>query len=145
MSEATKDDDPRFTVRATSESHFSWMRTRMSVERTLLSWVRSATALIGFGFTIVQFFEHLESTARETAALPGGPRYLGLSLMASGTLAMIVALWQYLGAVRYLRSPEFAPIADTRSTLTKTPIVGVAVLIMLVGAFAFVAVLLRLP
>lgn len=33
-------------------SHFSWLRTRLSVERTLMSWVRTAIALIGFGFTI---------------------------------------------------------------------------------------------
>ena len=28
----------RFDVKATSESHFSWIRTRMSLERTLMSF-----------------------------------------------------------------------------------------------------------
>jgi putative membrane protein len=39
----------RFQVKATAESHFSWLRTRLSVERTLMSWVRTSVALIGFG------------------------------------------------------------------------------------------------
>jgi putative membrane protein len=53
-------DEPgsdRFRVRTTSDSHFSWVRTRLSVERTLMAAVRTSLALIGFGFTIVQFFE----------------------------------------------------------------------------------------
>ena len=33
----------------------------MSMERTLMSWVRTGTALIGFGFTIVQFLERLDT------------------------------------------------------------------------------------
>ena len=53
------DDRGRFEVRATADSHFSWIRTRLSVERTLRSWMRTAVALIGFGFTIVQFLERL--------------------------------------------------------------------------------------
>ena len=30
----------------------------MSAERTLMSWLRTAVSMVGFGFTIVQFFEH---------------------------------------------------------------------------------------
>ena len=43
------DDQDRFAVKATAESHFSWLRTRLSVERTLMSWVRTSVSLIGFG------------------------------------------------------------------------------------------------
>ena len=46
----------RFEVRVTADTHFGWIRTRLSVERTMMSWIRTATALIGFGFAIVQFF-----------------------------------------------------------------------------------------
>jgi inner membrane protein YidH len=47
----------RFEVRLTADTHFGWLRTRLSVERTLMSYLRTAVSLIGFGFTIVQFFK----------------------------------------------------------------------------------------
>ena len=50
----------RFEVRVTADSHFGWLRTRLSVERTMMSWLRTAVSLIGFGFAIVQFFERLQ-------------------------------------------------------------------------------------
>ena len=31
-------------------------RTRLASERTLMAWIRTATSLIGFGFTIFKFF-----------------------------------------------------------------------------------------
>ena len=59
-------------VKRTPEAHFSWLRTRLSLERTLMSWVRTATALIGFGFSIVQFFE--PPTRISTEAMASNPR-----------------------------------------------------------------------
>jgi Domain of unknown function (DUF202) len=50
----------RFEVRVTADSHFGWVRTRLSLERTMMSWLRTATALIGFGFALVQYLNHLE-------------------------------------------------------------------------------------
>ena len=59
----------RFEVKATASDHFSWLRTRLSVERTMMSWVRTATALIGFGFTIVQFFDRMQEMPGVAPAL----------------------------------------------------------------------------
>jgi putative membrane protein len=52
----------RFEVKGDAPTHFAWLRTRMSMERTLMSWVRTATALIGFGFTIFQFLQRFNQT-----------------------------------------------------------------------------------
>ena len=79
MAEARIDAIPdRFEVRVTADTHFGWLRTRLSVERTLMSWVRTAVSLIGFGFAIVQFFDRVQqmpgvNTARFSrgALLPG--------------------------------------------------------------------------
>src|SRR5450631_2878053 len=69
----------RFEVKATASDHFSWLRTRLSIERTMMSWVRTATALIAFGFTIVQFFDRMgEKPGVAPAYFPHAPRYLGL-------------------------------------------------------------------
>src|ERR1700758_1628116 len=78
-------DAERFEVSPTVSDHFSWLRTRLSVERTMMSWVRTATALIGFGFTIVQFFDRMrQMPGTASAYFPEAPRYLGLSLIFCG-------------------------------------------------------------
>ena len=74
-----------FVVKPTSDSHFAWIRTRLSANSTLMGWMRLATTLIGFGFTIVQFFDRLETVSSAKPALaPHLPRYLGLALIFSG-------------------------------------------------------------
>jgi len=133
----------RFEVRASAESHFAWIRTRLSVERTLMSWVRTATALIGFGFTIVQFFERMQTMDTVAPALrPQMPRYLGLALIAAGIAGLIISLLQYRGLLRYLHD-EFAPIADIRRIPHRTPLTAVTIALLVIGVFAFVAVLIR--
>ena len=135
----------RFEVRTTSDSHFGWVRTRLSLERTMMAWVRTATALIGFGFAIVQYFNHLTQLPGARAAyLPTAPEYLGLSLIACGVLALFVSIWQYRWTVRYLWSETFAPIAGLTSEGKNSPVLAIAILLIFIGFFAFFAVLLRL-
>jgi putative membrane protein len=135
----------RFEVRVTSDSHFSWIRTRLSIERTMMSWIRTATALIGFGFAIVQFFERLEQMpGARPAAYPDAPRDLGLSLISCGVLALLVAVVQYLWIIRYLWDGSFAPIAGPTREGVQAPVIVIAVLLIGIGVFAFFAVLLRL-
>ena len=139
----------RFEVRTTSDSHFGWLRTRLSVERTMMSWQRTAVALIGFGFAIVQYLNHLQQVpGARPAYLPTAPEYLGLALISCGILALVISLWQYLWTVRYLWGESFAPIAGMRAGATKekmqSPVMAVSVLLVLIGLFAFFAVLLRL-
>ena len=134
----------RFEVRATASDHFSWLRTRASVERTLMSWIRTAVSLIGFGFTIVQFFERMQELPGVNLALhPTAPRYLGLALIACGILALVVSIWQYHWTIWYLWSGSFAPIAGMTKEGMQTPLYAVAFALMLIGVFAFGAVLLR--
>ena len=134
----------RFEVRATADTHFGWLRTRLSVERTMMSWVRTAVSLIGFGFAIVQFFERLQQMPGTQAALvPTAPKYLGLALISCGIVALIIAIWQYNWTVRYLRSGSFAKVAGLKEGM-QSPVIAVAVLLTLIGLFALSAVLLRL-
>jgi len=135
----------RFEVRTTSDSHFGWIRTRLSLERTMMAWLRTATALIGFGFTIVQFYEHLQQIPGiHPAYVPDAPRYLGLALIACGVLALLISIHQYWWSVRYLWSAQFASIAGANSERMQTPVLAVAALLTLIGLFAFLAVLARL-
>src|SRR6266446_5379487 len=135
----------RFEVRATADSHFGWIRTRLSVERTMMSWQRTAVALIGFGFAIVQYFNHLqEIPGARPAYLPTAPEYLGLALIACGILALGISLWQYVWAVRYLWGGSFAPIAGMTKEGMQSPVIAIAILLIGIGLFAFFAVLFRL-
>ena len=135
----------RFEVRVTADSHFAWIRTRLSLERTIMSWLRTAVALIGFGFAIVQYLQHLEETpgARE-AYLPHAPRYLGLALIACGVLALVISIWQYQWGIRYLWSEPYTPLAGVTKEGKHTPVIAVAIVLILIGLFAFSAVLFRL-
>jgi putative membrane protein len=109
-----------------------------------MSWVRTATALIGFGFTIVQFFERLQSMdGVAPAARPQMPRYLGLALIASGVLALLVSCWQYRWVIHYLWQSQFRPIAGMREDGMQTPLLLVGAALTLIGIVAFVAVLTR--
>ena len=102
----------RFEVRPTADTHFGWLRTRLSVERTLMSCLRTAVSLIGFGFTIVQFFERLPNMPGVNPAyFPEAPYYLGLGLIFCGILALLVSIWQYHWRLRYLWSGSFATVA----------------------------------
>ncbi len=135
----------RFAVKPTAESHFAWLRTRLSVESTLMSWVRTATALIGFGFTVVQFLDRLDDMSGVKPALrPAAPRYLGLAMILSGILALAISTWQYHHLTGYLRSPPFDVIAGGPGLSKRTPLLAVAVTLLVIGLFAFGAVFFRL-
>lgn len=139
------DNAARFEVRATADSHFGWIRTRLSVERTMMSWQRTATALIGFGFAIVQYLEHLQQLpGARSAYLPDAPQFLGLALISCGILSLVISLWQYWWTVRYLWGGSFAPIAGMTKEAKQSPVIAVAILLIGIGLFAFFAVLLRL-
>lgn len=77
-----------------TSNQLSWLRSDLSNLRTLLSWSRTSVSMIGFGFTIYNFYrgflEDLAGSGRQDAA-----RNLGVALVAAGTLAMVVAIWNY--------------------------------------------------
>lgn len=134
----------RFDVKATSDSHFSWIRTRLSLERTLMSWVRTAISLIGFGFTIVQFFERFggfQGVAPATS--PTSPRYFGLALIGCGILALAISTWQYWWSLNYLWAAPYDRIAGAEKDKAQTPILAVCILLMLIGVLAFISILTR--
>ena len=134
----------RFEVRATADTHFGWIRTRLSIERTMMSWIRTATALIGFGFAIEQFFERL-------GQMPGA-RPAALSRRSAGSRAGTDLLWRPVATHFGLAVPvghslplerNVRPVAGLTREGKHTPVIAVAILLIGIGVFAFLAVLLR--
>jgi putative membrane protein len=131
-------------VRVTSDSHFAWIRTRLSLERTMMSWVRTAVALIGFGFTIVTFFVRLHTENEGVPMVrPEAPRYLGLALIGTGVLVLLVSIVQYRAVARYLLSKEYEPIAGIGEVVKHTPLYVISIVMIFIGCFAFGAVYLH--
>jgi putative membrane protein len=135
----------RFEVRATAADHFAWVRTRLALERTIMSWLRTAVALIGFGFAIVQYLNRFQQIpGARPADFPTAPEYLGLALISSGIVALVISIWQYWWGIRYLWGEPFDSIAGVTKEGMQTPVIAVAILLIGIGLFAFFAVLLRL-
>lgn len=110
----------------------------------MMSWLRTGVSLIGFGFAIVQFFERLgQMPGAQPALHPAAPMYLGLALIAAGVLSVLISIFQYWRIGRYLRAGPFAQIAGLGADAMHSPVLAVAVLLVLIGVFAFCAVLLR--
>lgn len=146
----TAEPSNRFEVRVTSDSHFGWIRTRLALERTIMAWMRTSVSLIGFGFTIVQFFQRLGSMEGVAPALrPQAPRHLGLAMIACGVLGLLVSAWQYRRLVQYLWSDQFKPISGIGIhgmplIVLQSPVILVILAVIAIGVFAFCAVLFRL-
>jgi putative membrane protein len=110
----------------------------------MMSWLRTAVALIGFGFAIVQYLSHLQQIPGERPPyLPTAPEYLGLALIACGVLALLIAIWQYRWTVHYLWGGMFTQIAGMTQEGKQSPVTAIAVLLICIGLFAFFAVLFR--
>jgi putative membrane protein len=139
----TEAQEGRFQVKVTADSHFAWLRTRLAIERTIIAWVRTSVALIGFGFTIVQFFERLGGFEGVGAARwPLAPRYVGLALIGAGVLALLISTWQYRTLLGYMWS-QFKPLAGVDEAPHRTPVYAIAIGMLLIGVLAFLAVLTR--
>jgi putative membrane protein len=125
-------------------TQFAWLRTRLSNERTLMSWNRTSLSLSSFGFTIYQFFERFQQSTMGAAAVrPEAPPTLGLSLMAVGTLGTLAALWQYHRAIRYLTGDQFKAIAAVEGLPHWSVPFVITVFLALIGLVATGWVLLR--
>ena len=134
----------RFQVKESVGSHFAWLNARLALEMTMMAWIRMAITLIGFGFTIVQFFERLnDMEGVAPAAQPFAARYVGLVLIGAGVVALVVSVVQYRATTRYLWQEDFAAIAGIGKAPGNTPIYAVSIGLMLIGVVAFLAVLLR--
>jgi putative membrane protein len=117
----------------------------MALERTLLAWVRTAIALLGFGFGIVQLFTALQNTPGATPARLGHSRLVGVSLVAVGTLTLVLALIQYLFGVRHLDGARFRSIAGFGQMPRFRPALIVSLVMTAVGVVMLWVLLVRFP
>jgi putative membrane protein len=121
---------------AAQRTDLALKRTQLAAERTLMAWLRTSLSMISFGFTIYKFLQELGRAEKLT--LPDqGPRNLGLALVGLGTVALIVASFQYWSMMKDLQ--------DQSSTRTKISLaLIVAVAIALLGTLVFFSIVLQM-
>lgn len=136
---------PDLKVQPSTSDHFAWVRTLLALQRTLMAATRTSVSLIGFGFTVSEFFTKIRSNlpADIKDVRPEIPRNLGLLLIGVGVLSLAIFLMQYTTAVRYLKSSEFTPILAKGQKPLQQPTYYYACGVLLIGIAAFIAVLLR--
>ncbi|HEY4078807.1 MAG TPA: DUF202 domain-containing protein [Rhizomicrobium sp.] len=135
----------RFNAEPSVSNHFAWLRTRLALERSFMAWMRTSVSLIGFGFTITQFFTRLremEGGAARPMAIEA-PRDLGLTLIAAGVGALAISAWQYRDGIKYLWSAPFQAIAGAEKSPIRTPVFISAMILIGIGVAAFAAVFFR--
>lgn len=75
-------------------------RVLMAAERTLLAWIRTGVAMMGFGFVVARFGVFLrEMAASGSATLPersGISPYVGTGLLIAGAACIAIATIDYL-------------------------------------------------
>jgi putative membrane protein len=110
-------------------------RTRLAHERTLLAWVRTATSLISFGFTIYKFFQYLQEKGQAREGRILGPREFALVLIGTGLIALLLATVQHRLEIKRMRA-LYPEVPYSLATL-------LAGLMSILGIIAFVAIVLR--
>jgi len=75
----------------------------MSSDRTLMSVVRTSLSLIGFGFTVFQFFHLLNDKVLTTTA-PHAPRRFSLALILLGVVLLTLGIFNHLRETRGRRA-----------------------------------------
>jgi putative membrane protein len=131
------------TELAARRTGMAFQRTRLAEDRTLMAVIRTSLSLIGFGFTIFQFFQRLREQDVITRA--AAPRNFGLSLVVLGVAMLILGIIyhiQFMLGLRRLRESmrregllhgeSIFPVSLTLITALVLLIIGVAAIVSMV-------------
>jgi len=112
-------------------------RNRAATDRTLMAWIRTAIAMIGFGFGVGKITDMLE---RKNLTMPDDPIHSGMifgeAFIILGVLSLLAAVIQYWRILKRIDNPQYV-YTPSRALPMIT-----AIALLAIGLFAFIAVLL---
>jgi putative membrane protein len=106
-------------------------------ERTFLAWVRTAIAIMAFGFVIERFDLFLQLAAPQLAlkqAAPYGQAFAnaaGLAFIGIGVVMIVIAAFRFVKTGKDIKTEDTVPNPGERSDL------ALAVLLVLLGVALF--------
>jgi putative membrane protein len=129
------------TELASRRTGMSFQRTRMAADRTLMATIRTSLSLIGFGFTIFQFFQKLQQ-ANVIPVDSTTARSFGFSLVLLGVLMLVVGIFYHVRFMLELRAQRDemhqAGLIRAQSGFPISLTLIVAVSLFLIGLLAVV-------
>ena len=112
-------------------------RNRAAADRTLMAWIRTALAMIGFGFGVSKLYEALEKANPDRVTDTLNSAYIvGEALIALGVLGLLAAVIQYSQLLKKIDDEQYVYRAPRALPMI------VSTLLLLIGVFAFVSILL---
>ena len=99
-------------------------------ERTFLAWVRTAIAVMAFGFVIEKFDLFLQAAAPQMALkqiAPHGQKFAnaaGLAFIAIGVAMIVVAGIRFVWTTKAIETDETVPSPGERFDLTLAGLIG---------------------
>jgi putative membrane protein len=127
MSEATQNQPVKKGGSATDH---------LANERTFLAWIRTAIAIMAFGFVVVKFSLFVKQIALmatdKSVVLPdqGTSSTIGIFLVALGAIMSLLAFIRYKGIERQLNQNLFFPSVTLVLLLTLSILAGSILLVI---------------
>ena len=133
------------TELAMRRTGMAFQRTRMSADNTLMGVIRTALSLIGFGFTIFQFFKKLQASGTLSGAAP--VRNFGVSLVLLGIGMLILGIAYHavfmLGLRRERAEMNSAGLIHAHSRFPPSLTLIVALALLAIGLVAAASMILH--
>jgi len=123
-----------------SEAPKASLSDQLAAERTLLAWIRTGLALMGFGFVVARFGLFLQefNEIRGTRVHPYGlSLWFGTAFIAVGIAVNLLAAWHHARLARELdrgEVPKPRPLVGGVAVAIVLAIVGLGMVTYLVSA-----------